>query len=113
VRIVPNLLDNAIRHGRTIRQVRFSAEERNGSVVIICEDDGVGIPYDENERVFQRGFGRNTGLGLFLSREILGITGIAIEEIGSPGAGAKFEMVATQGAWRMEGSRAHYKGRSG
>ena len=35
---------------------------------------------------------KNTGLGLFLAREILDITGITIRETGEPGKGARFEM---------------------
>jgi signal transduction histidine kinase len=44
------------------------------------------------ERLFTRGFGNNHGLGLFLSRDILSITGIGITEVGEPGQGAKFRM---------------------
>jgi len=38
------------------------------------------------------GYGKHTGLGLALSREILAITGITIRETGTPGAGARFEL---------------------
>ncbi|PKL57911.1 MAG: sensor histidine kinase, partial [Methanomicrobiales archaeon HGW-Methanomicrobiales-5] len=39
-----------------------------------------------------RGFGKHTGLGLFLSREILSITGISITETGTPDKGVRFEI---------------------
>ncbi|MEI7434508.1 MAG: hypothetical protein WCJ93_09690 [Methanomicrobiales archaeon] len=55
---------------------------------------------DEKEKIFERGYGKNTGLGLALSREILDITGITITETGVPGKGARFEMLVTKGAWR-------------
>jgi len=96
-----NLVDNAIRHGDTLTEIRFSAEEREGALTIICEDDGVGIPLDTKERIFDRGFGANTGLGLFLSREILAITGITIRETGEPGKGARFEIVISNEGYRF------------
>jgi hypothetical protein len=40
-------------------------------------------------------------MGLFLAREILAITGIAICETGEPGAGARFEMTVPAGAYRI------------
>jgi signal transduction histidine kinase len=46
------------------------------------------------------GFGKNNGLGLALSREILSITGITIKETGEPGKGARFEMTVPKGMYR-------------
>jgi len=42
-----------------------------------------------------------SGLGLFLVREILGIMEITIRETGEPGKGARFEITAPKGMWRM------------
>jgi signal transduction histidine kinase len=53
-------------------------------------DDGKGVPVDKKQLIFEMGFGSNTGLGLFLSRAILGMTGIGISEAGRPGRGARF-----------------------
>jgi signal transduction histidine kinase len=64
--------------------------EHNG--VLVYEDDGQGIPEEEKEKIFLRGYGKNTGLGLFLIKEILAITGITIVENGIYGMGARFEM---------------------
>ena len=49
-------------------------------LVLVFEDDGMGIAGEDKKHLFERGFGKNTGLGLFLSREILSITGITIRE---------------------------------
>ncbi|MCX6690353.1 MAG: sensor histidine kinase, partial [Methanoregula sp.] len=57
----------------------------------------------DKKKLFTRGFGKHTGLGLFLSREILAITGITITENGVPGKGARFEITVPKGAWRMAG----------
>jgi len=96
-----NLIDNAVRYGETITTIRFFVKNRNGDRIIVCEDDGVGVPESEKEKIFLRGFGKNTGLGLALSQEILEITGISIEETGEPGKGARFEMTVLKGMWRF------------
>ncbi len=69
-------------------------------LVVTFEDDGDGIGAKDKERLFERGFGKNTGLGLFLSREILSITGITITENGEPGKGARFELAVPAGQYR-------------
>jgi len=103
VRVFFNLIDNAMRHGGRIRVIRFSCATRGTNRVIVCEDDGDGIVPGEKERIFERGFGKNTGFGLAISREILDITGISIKETGKPGTGARFEMVVPEEAWRTTG----------
>ncbi|MFA5236769.1 MAG: PAS domain-containing sensor histidine kinase, partial [Methanoregula sp.] len=99
-RVFYNLMDNAARYGGKITAIRVCLEERCEWYCIICEDDGAGVPADEKEKIFSRGFGRNTGLGLFLSREILSITGITITENGIFGNGARFEIMVPPGAYR-------------
>jgi len=95
-----NLFDNSLRHGGHVRQLKVTCREEEGGLKILWEDDGIGIPLEEKERVFERGYGKNTGLGLFLVREILGITGITIVETGTPGKGAIFEMSVPRGVYR-------------
>jgi len=68
----------------------------------------VGIPYEEKGELFTKGFGKGTGLGLFLCREILAITGITIKETGEPGRGVRFEMLVPEGKFRyVNGQGAH------
>ncbi len=101
-KVIFNLIDNAVRYGKTITTIRFSVEERDDDHILVCEDNGVGIPADEKEKIFQRGFGKNTGLGLAISRQILDITGITLRETGEPGKGARFEIVVPRGKCRFE-----------
>ncbi len=96
-----NLMDNAVRYGGKITTLRFTLQESGDDHILVCEDDGVGVAADEKEKIFDRGFGKNTGLGLFLAREILSITGITICETGQPGKGARFEMTVPKGAFRF------------
>ena len=104
VKVCYNLMDNAARYGGKITTIRFSVEEHEGDHAVVCEDDGDGVVAEEKEKIFERGFGKNTGLGLALSREILSITGITIRENGEPGKGARFEMTVPKGAWRNKGA---------
>jgi signal transduction histidine kinase len=101
-----NLIDNAIRHGERVTRITFSCRQEGTSLVILCEDNGVGIPAKDKEHIFKKGFGKDSGLGLFLIHEILAITGIAIRETGEEGRGARFEMVVSEGKYRYApGSR--------
>lgn len=97
-----NLIDNAVRYGKKTTTIRFRYEENESGGMIICEDDGIGIADEEKEKIFAYEYGMNTGLGLFLTREVLTITGIAIRETGIPGKGAKFEMKCPKGAIRIK-----------
>ena len=97
-----NLIDNALRYGSAdMKTIRVSSQEIDTGLWIVCEDDGVGITAEDQKRLFTRGFGKNTGLGLFLSREILAITGITIAETGEPGKGARFEIKVPKSAYRF------------
>jgi PAS domain S-box-containing protein len=100
VRVFFNLMDNAVRYGGKITIIRFFAEEHDGDLTLVCEDDGDGVPVGEKMKIFEHGFGKNTGMGLALSSAILSITGITITENGEPGVGARFVMTIPQGAWR-------------
>ena len=99
-----NLIDNAVRYGGKITTLRFTMQESGENLVLLCEDDGEGVVAAEKEKIFDQGFGKNTGLGLALSREILDITGISIRETGEPGKGARFEMTVPKGMWRITGN---------
>jgi len=97
-----NLIENALRHGGdTMTKISISSHETDKGLVLICEDDGVGVIKGDKTHLFERGFGKHTGLGLFLSSEILSITGITITENGEPGKGARFEMNVPKGAYRF------------
>jgi PAS domain S-box-containing protein len=100
-KVFENLLDNTIRHGQHVTKVQISAHQAPEGLYIIWEDDGIGIAATEKERIFERGYGKNTGFGLFLVREILSITGIQIRETGSEGVGARFEILVPEGGFKI------------
>jgi len=106
-RVFYNIVENAVEHGDRVSVVRLFSEESSDGLWIRIEDDGIGIPVHDKEMIFERGFGKNTGLGLFLSREILSITNISIKEAGEFQHGARFEMNVPKGVYRFSrtGSR--------
>ena len=91
-KVFVNLIDNAMRHGEHVSRITISFHTTPAGGVLTIEDNGKGVPEDLKNRIFERGFGRNTGYGLFLVRAILDITGIAIHETGVEGDGARFEI---------------------
>ena len=95
-----NLVENALRHGGNLTRITFRVEVSGDSARIICEDDGEGVPEQFKEAIFVRKHFKHTGFGLFLSREILGITGLTIRENGEPGKGARFEITIPTGYFR-------------
>jgi PAS domain S-box-containing protein len=99
-----NLVDNAIRHGgKALSEIRIFTREDAKGLLITVEDNGAGIADENKEQIFERGVGQNTGFGLFLSREILGITGITIRETGTYGSGARMESRVPRGTFRHGG----------
>ncbi len=97
-----NLMDNSIRHSGGRGRVTVSSEESDGCLLLRWEDEGEGVPYEEKQRIFERGVGKNTGLGLFLIKEILRISGMSIVENGVPGEGACFEIRVPEGMWTSD-----------
>ena len=97
-KVFENLLDNSRRHGVRVRHITVSSMQYDmDTLAIVYEDDGIGVHEEDKERIFEKGFGKHTGLGLFLSREILGITGLSIKESGVYGKGARFEIIVPKG----------------
>jgi|GEM_PF-591241 len=102
-KVFENLLDNAVRHGGEITTIRVTTNLRDdGAMRLRWSDNGVGIASEEKEKIFEKGFGNNTGFGMFLIREILALTGISIREIGSEGSGACFEMIIPRGSFILQ-----------
>ncbi|MCQ1539568.1 PAS domain S-box protein [Methanocalculus taiwanensis] len=96
-----NLYDNSIRYAEGATSISLRCLENTLGLQITWEDDGPGIPYDQKELIFESGYGKHTGFGLFLVREILEITGITISETGVPGEGARFEIMVPQRGFRI------------
>jgi PAS domain S-box-containing protein len=95
-----NLIENSLRHGDHVTSIFVRTEETAEGMNLIVEDNGNGVPSDAKEKIFRREYYKNTGFGLFLSREILAITGLSIIEGGTPGSGARFIIHIPKGKYR-------------
>ena len=102
-KVFGNLLLNSIQHGKKVTRVEIDCQEVADGLILSYADDGVGISQESKCHVFEKGFGKGTGLGMFLSKEILGMTGIKITENGEPGKGARFEMLVPSGGYWLHG----------
>jgi len=101
IKVFYTLAENSLRHGGQVTAIGLSACEGPSGLTITYRDNGVGISDADKKNLFQKGFGKHTGLGLFLSREILSITGITISETGTQGSGVRFEIHVPKGAYRF------------
>ncbi len=101
-KVFENLLDNSLRHGQKVSQIKVSAISlESDELIIVWEDNGIGVPKEDKEKIFRQGFGKNTGLGLHLIKKILGITGIKIQETGEYEKGARFEILVPKNKYRI------------
>lgn len=99
-KVFMTLLENSSRHGGEITSIRIFSYHDGDSLVIVYEDDGIGIPEENKEAIFHQGYGKDTGIGLFLISMFLSLNGMSISETGTPGMGARFEIRVPGGAFR-------------
>ncbi len=95
-----NLYENAARHGDHVTRISITWKESDMTGYLIITDNGTGIDPAEKREIFEKGYGSHTGLGLFLVKEILSITGLSIHEDGKFGEGARFVITIPPGCWR-------------
>jgi PAS domain S-box-containing protein len=100
-RVFFTLAGNVLRHAKNATGVIIGYQITGDGLLLSFEDNGTGIPDANKEKIFERGYGTQQGMELFLVREILGITGITIRETGTYGSGARFEMSVPKGAYRF------------
>lgn len=99
-RLVQNLVDNAFKYGKPEGHVWVSAGRQAGEVLLQVRDDGIGIPPDQQEKVWQRFYQADpshsgmsgAGLGLSLVQQSAQAHGgyMTLESI--PGAGSTFTL---------------------
>jgi signal transduction histidine kinase len=99
-----NLAENALRHGKAVTKLEASFSCDNEGCLLSIQDDGIGIPPENKEQIFKRGFGSNSGEGLFYVRQILDLNNMSIHETGTYGEGARFDIRIPHGAFRCTGS---------
>ena len=96
-RVIDNLLDNAVRHTPVAGNIRLHARRHEERVIISIEDNGEGIAYSQQGRIFEPfvQVGRKkggAGLGLALCKEIVQLHGGRMGVYSRPGQGTQFYM---------------------
>lgn len=96
-RVLENLLDNALRHTPDNGLIRLQARRHAERVIISVEDNGEGIAYGQQGRIFEPfvQVGRKkggAGLGLALCKEIVQLHGGRMGVYSRPGQGTQFYM---------------------
>lgn len=100
--VVGELVRNASEHGSGTGQavVNLTAVRHGRRAVVTVEDCGPGVPRDQCERIFRRGYttGPGEGLGLFRARATVRRLGGVIWVDNCPGGGSRFVVVLTSPA---------------
>ncbi|GGR71038.1 hypothetical protein GCM10010269_07250 [Streptomyces humidus] len=98
-RVLMNLLSNAVKFTPKGGKVTFTADSRDGEAVVTVSDTGIGIPAEEQEKLFRRFFRASnateaaipgTGLGLTIVRNIIANHGGEVEVESEEGRGTTF-----------------------
>jgi signal transduction histidine kinase len=104
-KVFQNLLINTIKHGGRAKHVKIETDEREEGLTIIYSDDGLGVPSEEKEKIFEPGVGQNIGLGLYIVRQLLQTCSMTIKETGEHGTGARFEILVPAKSYRVKSGR--------
>jgi signal transduction histidine kinase len=96
-----NLVDNAIKYSGARNVLRLEAAARDGRLALSVEDEGIGIPREEHERIFEKFYRvgrsdtqgrRGSGVGLALVRHVAEAHGGRVTVESRPGAGSRFTL---------------------
>ena len=97
--VLVNLVENAIKYSPGGGNVVVSLDVDNGNGRIVVRDPGIGIAHADQQRIFEkftrldpglsRGVG-GTGLGLYITRELIARMGGTISVESAPGSGSTF-----------------------
>lgn len=91
-----NLIQNAIKYTPEKGKIEVTAEALSDRVVLTVRDDGIGIPPEEQEKVFNRFYrvhpnrSEGSGLGLSICAAVASLHGGTIELESAPGEGSRF-----------------------
>ncbi len=113
--IFQNLLSNAIKYTGEKGNINLAVYKKGKEISIEVSDDGIGIPKDQQERIFQKLFRADnvkekdvegTGLGLYVIKSVVEKSGGNIRFESKEGEGAKFIVTFPEGNMtKREGSR--------
>ncbi len=98
-RVINNIIQNAVEHSKT-KKIQISIKESNRKIFITIKDFGVGIEPDDLEHIFDRLYkcdkARNkvgSGLGLYITKELVEKMNGCINVKSKVGEGTEFEII--------------------
>ena len=98
--LLEQILSNAIKYSEN-SQIILDSFKKDNSVVILIEDYGIGIPEEDINRIFDKGYSgfngrlkqKSSGLGLYLAKSIADKLDIRLEVDSTVGQGSKFYII--------------------
>jgi signal transduction histidine kinase len=103
--VLTHLLENSLRHsGGKVKNIVVTYHETLEGLDLCFNDDGEGIPKEKKQQIFEYDAGGHAGIGLFICRQIVEVTGMTIKEIGIEGKGARFVIHVPSDGYRIEGA---------
>ena len=106
--VLTHLVENSLRHGGTVKNIVVTYHETPEGLDLSVRDDGTGIPKELKERIFEYDSGGQAGIGLFICRQIVEVTGMTLREIGNR---RQRSMVCDPCAARKIPDRGDHRGR--
>lgn len=97
--VVLNFLDNAVYYSKPNTTIRVSLKKEGNDVVLVVKDHGIGVPAEDQERLFGRFFRAEnarrhrpdgTGVGLFLAKKVVTLHGGSVIFASKEGEGSTF-----------------------
>lgn len=102
IMVIENILDNASKYTETGKKITVKVEQQDTQVVVAVKDEGVGIPADKTDKIFEK-FSRienelstkvgGTGLGLYWAKKIMDLHDGDIQYVPSRPQGSIFRIV--------------------
>ena len=100
-RLLQNLIDNGFKYGTPQGHVWVTLEGKGNTARLQVRDDGIGIPEDQQEKVWQRFYqvdpsrreGGGAGLGLAMVKKIAQLHGGTVTLDSAPGRGSAFTLI--------------------
>ena len=106
-RVLRNLVDNAIKYTAQ-GEVRLLVRPQAGGLQLVVSDTGLGIPADEQQRVFEefyqvgnpeRNRSQGLGLGLAIVRRLADLMQLQLVLRSAPGQGTQVSLLLPEAAW--------------
>jgi PAS domain S-box-containing protein len=96
-----NLIDNTLKHGEKATSIKLYCKKDANSLLLIYEDNGKGIAENQKSHLFEKGFGKEKGIGLLMIKRIADAYGWTLEENGKLGVGARFIIKIPENSFRL------------